>query len=73
MTLEKHIEKFGDNFVSIPVKDIKYWEEYEMYIGNVVIGDKIHPKGSTIGFEFFDDIGNNTYIAYKPLNCYRRN
>ena len=72
MTLEKHIEKFGTDFVTIPVGELKYWHDFEIYIGNVLVGDTKHPKGSTIAFEFFDDIGKDTYVAYKPLNCYKR-
>ncbi len=72
MTLEKAIENFGKQFVSIPVENVKYWDEMEMYIGEVVVGDKTHPKHSIIAFEFKDDIGNGRYIAYKPMDCYRK-
>ena len=58
MSLEKAIKNFGEQFVSIPVKNVRYWHELEMYIGEVIVGDKAHPKRSSIAFEFKDDIGN---------------
>ena len=72
MSLEKAIENFGKNFVSIPVKNVRYWNEMEMYVGEVVIGDKEHPKNSTIAFEFYDGINKEVCLAYKPNTCYRR-
>jgi len=72
MSLEKHIEKFGKEFVSIPVKDVRYWDALEMYIGNVTDCDKYHPIDSTIAFEFYDENENGQCIAYKPLSCFRR-
>ena len=72
MTLDKQIEKFGKEFVSVPVKNIRYWAELEMHIGEVLVGDSKHPTNSTIAFEFYDELGDNTAIAYKPLDHYRR-
>ena len=72
MTLEKAIESFGKNFVSIPVENIRYWDDLEMYLGDVIIGTKHHPEGSSIAFEFYDDIGGYRFIAYKPMNCYHK-
>ena len=41
MTLEKAIESFGKNFVSIPVENIRYWDDLEMYLGDVIISPEI--------------------------------
>ena len=72
MTLEKHIERFGTEFVSIPVTNIRYWEDLEMYLGEILIGDARHPEGSSICFEFYDQLTDETAIAYKPLSCYHK-
>lgn len=72
MTLDKAIENFGKNFISIPIENIRYWNDLEVYMGDVIVGTKHHSSGSSIAFEFFDDIGGGKYIAYKPLNCYHK-
>ena len=72
MTLEQAVENFKGNFVSIPVDNVRYWDDLEMYIGEVIVGTEHHPTGSSIAFEFKDDIGGGKYIAYKPLDCYRK-
>ena len=72
MSLEKAIEQFKSEFVSIPVEDVKYWEDGEMFLGNVIVWTEHHPKGSTIGFEFYDPLRDGICIAYKPLSCYHK-
>jgi len=71
MTLQEQIEKFGTEFATIPVNNIRYWNELEMYIGEVVIGCEAHPVKSTIGFEFYEELSPGLTVAYKPLDCYR--
>ena len=72
MTLDKHIEKFGKEFVSIPVKNVRYWEDFKVYIGETMLGCEYHPKHSTIAFEFFDTLNNEVALAYKPMSCYKK-
>ena len=72
MTIEKHIEKFGAEFVSIPVQNIRYWDDLEMYLGELMAGDGRHPVGSSIAFEFYDQLTEDVGIAYKPLECYHK-
>ena len=43
-----------------------------MFIGEVVVGDKKHPQGSTIAFEFKDDLYKGISLAYKPMELYKR-
>jgi hypothetical protein len=73
LSLDEHIKKFGKEFVSIPVNKPKYWDDMGMYIANVMVGTEKHPFNSSIAFEFFDHLSNGTYLAYKPLDCYRKN
>lgn len=71
MSLEKHIEKYGGDFVAIPVTNIRYWNLIERHIGEVLTDcDCRHPKGSTISFEYFDKYDENVSLAYKPLSDY---
>jgi len=72
MTLEQAIEKFKSEFVSIPVEGVQYWQDGEIYMGNVLVGTYHHPKGSAIGFEFYDKLNDGLCIAYKPLDCYHK-
>jgi hypothetical protein len=71
MSLDKHIEKFGKEFVSIPVCNLRYWKDLGMYIGETLVADKNHSISSTIAFEFFDELGKDVFLAYKPLSCYK--
>ena len=72
MTLEQALENFKEGFVSVPVTNVRYLDELEMYIGEVIMGDQYHPKDSSIAFEFFDGVNETMCVAYKPLTCYHK-
>ena len=70
MTLEEQLKKFGREFASYPVKDLKYNELMEIHEGEVLHGDINHPTGKVIAFEFYDVLDKNVAIAYKPVRGY---
>ena len=70
MTLERHLEKFGTDFVTVPVRNVRLWEDYGIYVGEVVMSCDMHPTGSTIGFEFYDELSLDVYVAYKTIDAY---
>ena len=74
MSLDRDLHDFENDFVSIEVEHKKYWNQLEMYIGNVITPTEHHPKHSTIAFEFFEQIQcfKARYIAYKPKSCYHK-
>jgi hypothetical protein len=71
MTIEDHVNKFGKEFTTYAVKNVQYWEDLKMYIGQALSGDEKHATDSTIGFEFYDSIGEDKCLAYKPLIHYQ--
>jgi len=71
MTLADQVEKFGKDFISIPVTNVRYWKQLEMNIGEVLVGCEKHPINSTIAFEFYDMLNDTTALAYKHLEHYQ--
>ena len=72
MSIDKHIEKFGKEFIALPVKNVRYWAELGMHIGEVLVGNSSHTTNSTIAFEFYDKLDENSVMAYKPTDHYKK-
>jgi hypothetical protein len=56
--LEKAIEEFKGDFTAIPVKNIRYWKDAGLFLGEET------KNNSTISFKYYNPIFSDYAIAY---------